>query len=68
MPQKTWSAKRERQYEHIKESAKEQGASTKRESATIEPRASVQIRAGGCDALRVGSWTETPSDIVAFTA
>jgi hypothetical protein len=30
MPQKTWSAKRERQYEHIKESAKEQGTSTKR--------------------------------------
>ena len=26
MPQKAWSAKRERQYEHIKESAKEQGA------------------------------------------
>jgi hypothetical protein len=30
MPQKTWSAKRERQYEHIKDSAKEQGKSTKR--------------------------------------
>jgi hypothetical protein len=30
MPQKTWSSKRERQYEHIKDSAKEQGASTKR--------------------------------------
>ncbi len=30
MPQKTWSGKRERQYEHIKESAKERGASTKR--------------------------------------
>src|SRR5712691_5415992 len=30
MPQKVWSGKRERQYEHIKESAKEQGASTKR--------------------------------------
>src|SRR5256714_11736239 len=30
MPQKAWSNKRERQYEHIKESAKEQGASTKR--------------------------------------
>jgi hypothetical protein len=30
MPQKTWSNKRERQYEHIKDSAKEQGASTKR--------------------------------------
>ena len=30
MPQQAWSAKRERQYEHIKESAKEQGASTKR--------------------------------------
>ena len=30
MPQKAWSAKRERQYEHIKESARDQGASTKR--------------------------------------
>jgi hypothetical protein len=30
MPQEAWSAKRERQYEHIKEGAKEQGASTKR--------------------------------------
>jgi hypothetical protein len=30
MPQQAWSNKRERQYEHIKESAKEQGASTKR--------------------------------------
>jgi hypothetical protein len=27
MPQEAWSAKRERQYEHIKESVKEQGAS-----------------------------------------
>ena len=30
MPQQAWSSKRERQYEHIKESSKEQGASTKR--------------------------------------
>jgi hypothetical protein len=30
MPQETWSNKRERQYEHIKESEKEGGASTKR--------------------------------------
>jgi hypothetical protein len=30
MPQQTWSGKRERQYEHIKQSAKKQGASTKR--------------------------------------
>ena len=30
MPQEAWSDKRERQYEHIKESAKEQGASTER--------------------------------------
>jgi hypothetical protein len=30
MPQRAWSNKRERQYEHIKESAKERGASTKR--------------------------------------
>ncbi len=30
MPQEAWSGKRERQYEHVKESAKERGASTKR--------------------------------------
>jgi hypothetical protein len=30
MPQEAWSAKRERQYEHIKEGAKKKGASTKR--------------------------------------
>ena len=30
MPQKAWSSKRERQYEHIKDSAKKDGASTKR--------------------------------------
>ena len=30
MPQEAWSAKRERQYEHIKESVEDQGASTKR--------------------------------------
>ncbi len=29
MPQKAWSNKRERQYEHIKESAKKQGKSTR---------------------------------------
>jgi hypothetical protein len=30
MPQEAWNAKRERQYEHIKDSAKKQGKSTKR--------------------------------------
>jgi hypothetical protein len=30
MPQRAWSNKRERQYEHIKEGAKKRGASTKR--------------------------------------
>jgi hypothetical protein len=30
MPQEAWSDKRERQYEHIKEGATKQGASTKR--------------------------------------
>src|SRR5438309_11989719 len=30
MPQQAWSDKRERQYEHVKESAKERGASTER--------------------------------------
>jgi hypothetical protein len=30
MPQRAWSDKRERQYEHIMESAKERGASTSR--------------------------------------
>jgi hypothetical protein len=30
MPQKAWSAKRERQYEHIKESERERGVPTKK--------------------------------------
>src|SRR2546423_3411419 len=30
MPQQAWSTKRERQYEHVKESAQKSGASTKR--------------------------------------
>jgi len=30
MPQQAWSAKRERQYEHIKDSERKQGRSTKR--------------------------------------
>ena len=30
MPQKAWSNKRERQYEHVKESEQKQGRSTKR--------------------------------------
>ncbi len=30
MPQKAWSSKRERQYEHIKEEQKKEGKSTKR--------------------------------------
>jgi hypothetical protein len=30
MPQRAWSNKRERQYEHVKESAKKRGTSTKR--------------------------------------
>jgi hypothetical protein len=30
MPQQAWSAKRERQYEHIKDSAKQRGTSTKK--------------------------------------
>ena len=30
MPQEAWSNKRERQYEHIKDSAEERGASTKK--------------------------------------
>ena len=30
MPQKAWSNKRERQYEHIKESEQKQGRATKR--------------------------------------
>ena len=30
MPQQSWSKKRERQYEHVKQSAKKRGTSTKR--------------------------------------
>src|SRR5437667_309157 len=39
MPQKDWSNKRQRQYEHIKEGAKKQGASTKR----AQPAATVTV-------------------------
>ena len=35
MPQKAWSNKRERQYEHIVESEKDQGRSTKRIAAEL---------------------------------
>lgn len=47
MPQKAWSAKRERQYEHIKESQKEQGKSTKKaEEIAARTVNKVRARAG----------------------
>ncbi len=49
MPQKAWSSKRERQYEHVKESAEERGASTKR-AKEIAARTVNKERARGGEA------------------
>ena len=49
MPQKAWSAKRERQYEHIKESEQKQGRSTKR-AKEIAARTVNKERARGGEA------------------
>ncbi len=52
MPQKTWSNKRERQYEHIKQGAKKSGASTKR-AKEIAARTVNKERARSGEAKRV---------------
>src|SRR3982750_4673568 len=44
MPQQAWSAKRERQYEHVVESEKDQGRSTKR-AKEIAARTVNKVRA-----------------------
>jgi len=49
MPQGAWSDKRERQYEHIKESEKKQGRSTKR-AKEIAARTVNKERARGGEA------------------
>ena len=46
MPQGAWSDKRERQYEHIKDSEKKQGRSTKR-AKEIAARYRQQAAGGG---------------------
>jgi hypothetical protein len=47
MPQEAWSAKRERQYEHIKESLKDQGRSTdKAKEIAARPVNKERARAG----------------------
>ena len=53
MPQKTWSNKRERQYEHVKESEKKQGRSTRRANR-------IAARAEGGRALG-STWDRAPS-------
>ena len=47
MPQKTWSNKRERQYEHVKESEKQQGRSTKRAKEIAARTVNKQRRQSG---------------------
>ena len=47
MPQKEWSKKRERQYEHIKESEKEQGRSTERAKEIAARTVNKQRREAG---------------------
>ena len=54
MPQSAWSAKRERQYEHVKESEKKQGRSTKR-AKEIAARTVNKERARTGETK--GSWT-----------
>jgi hypothetical protein len=47
MPQQTWSGKRERQYEKIKESSKKRGASTKRAKEIAARTVNKQRRQAG---------------------
>lgn len=47
MPQKAWSKKRERQYEHIKESEQKQGRSTKRAKEIAAATVNKQRRESG---------------------
>ena len=54
MPQQAWSAKRERQYEHIKDSERKQGRSTKR-AKEIAARTVNKERARSGEA-RESSW------------
>ena len=47
MPRGTWSAKRERQYEHIKDSAAKRGKSTKRAKEIAAATVNKQRRRAG---------------------
>ena len=47
MPQQTWSNKRERQYEHIKDSERKQGRSTKRAKEIAARTVNKQRRQSG---------------------
>jgi hypothetical protein len=47
MPQKSWSKKRERQYEHIKDSEKKQGRSTERAKEIAARTVNKQRRQSG---------------------
>ncbi len=58
MPQNAWSAKRERQYEHIKESEKKEGRSTKR-AKEIAARTVNKERARSGETKERGSRTST---------
>lgn len=57
MPQRAWSSKRERQYEHVKGGAKQRGASTKR-AKEIAARTVNKERARSGEA-RIASRTST---------
>jgi hypothetical protein len=54
MPQKTWSNKRERQYEHVKESEKKQGRSTRRAKEIAARTVNKQRRQAGETTSRSG--------------
>ena len=60
MPQKAWSDKRERQYEHIKESEKKQGRSTKRAKEIAAATVNKQRAKSGETKKDSSSWTLGP--------
>ncbi|MDX6513574.1 MAG: hypothetical protein QOE36_3078 [Gaiellaceae bacterium] len=62
MPQQAWSAKRERQYKHIKESVKEQGRSEKKaEEIAARTVNKERARAGEAKSSSRLSRTDMPS-------
>ena len=61
MPQQAWSAKRERQYQHVKSSAKDRGASTDRAEEIAARTVNKQRRVEGRTPNRRSQGTGNPN-------